>query len=107
MARWPRYTIDYVDEVFEHLDFVEGKYHRLIAAAILQQLSVAPDSQTRNRKPLAEPAVFGATWELRFGPQNEFRVFYRVAKSARVVTVLAIGVKSRNRLSIGGEVFEL
>jgi plasmid stabilization system protein ParE len=107
MARQIKYAIDYVDEVYIHLDFIERKYHRLIAAAIRQQLTHTPDSQTRNRKPLVEPTIFDATWELRFGPHNDFRVFYHVAKAERVVTVLAIGVKTGSRLSIGGEVFEL
>src|SRR6266700_2335871 len=100
MARLARYTIDYAAEVFEHLDVIEGKHHRFIAAAILQQLSYAPDSQTRNRKLLVEPAAFGATWELRFGPHNNFRVFYHVAQTEKIVTVLAMGVKAGHRLSI-------
>ncbi len=107
MARRPKYTIDYAAEVLDHLDFIETKYHRLIAAAIVQQLSYTPDSQTRNRKPLFEPASFGAAWELRFGPRNASRAYYQVAKVERVVTILAFGVKTAQRLSIGGEVFEL
>ena len=102
MARLPKYTIDYVADVYEHLDFIESKYHRLIAAAIVQHLSHTPESQTRNRILLVEPVSFGATWELRFGPNNAFRVIYHVAKAERVVTVLAIGVKTGNRLPIDG-----
>jgi hypothetical protein len=107
MAPRPLYSIQYVVEVYEHLDFVDNKYHRLIAAAIIQQLSHTPLSQTRNRKLLAEPASFGATWELRCGPKNAVRVFYSVDQTERVVTILAIGVKERNRLSIGGQEIEL
>ena len=64
-------------------------------------------SETRNRKALEEPASFGATWELRFGPKNSFRVFYDVNPDEKTVSVLAIGVKEGNRLFIGGEEFEL
>ena len=89
------------------MDYIEKKHHRLIATAIKQQLSHTPEVRTRNRKPLNEPAEFGATWEARFGPSNSFRVFYEVDRDGRVVTVLAVGVKEGNRLLIGGKEFEL
>jgi mRNA-degrading endonuclease RelE of RelBE toxin-antitoxin system len=44
---------------------------------------------------------------LRFGPANRFRVFYEVDTAERVVWVLAIGVRERDRLLISGEEFEL
>jgi len=107
MARPPKYTIDYVAEVYEHLDFIESKYHRLIATAIRLQLSHTPKTRTRNRKLLEEPVSFCATWELRFGSHNAFRVFYEVADAEHVVTILAIGIKEGNRLFIGGQEFVL
>ena len=107
MARPPKYTFKYARQIYEHMDFIESKHHRLIAATIKQQLSHTPESKTRNRKPLRESAVFGATWELRFGLNNTFRVFYEVDRTEAVVTVLAIGVKEGNRLFIGGKEFEL
>ena len=55
---------------------------------------------------MARPIAFGADWELRFGPDNRFRVFYQVKAETREVRVLAIGVKERDRLFIGGEEFE-
>jgi mRNA-degrading endonuclease RelE of RelBE toxin-antitoxin system len=79
--------------MYEHLDSIELKYHSLIATTIKEQLSHAPATETRNRKPLEEPASFGATWELRFGPKNSFRVFYDVNHEEKTVSVLAIGVK--------------
>jgi len=54
---------------------------------------------------LEAPAPFGATWELRFGPRNRFRAFYEVDPVKQIVYVLAIGVKERDRLWIGGEEF--
>jgi hypothetical protein len=48
-----------------------------------------------------------ASWELRCGPGNRFRVFYDVDSSSQVVQVLAIGLKDRNRLLIGAEEYEL
>jgi hypothetical protein len=69
-------------------------------------LKFEPDSETRNRKPLRAPGILNAGWELRFGPDNRFRVFYDLDQESRRVQILAIGVKERNRLYIGGEEFE-
>jgi hypothetical protein len=66
-------------------------------------LQFEPDRQTRNRKPLKRPAFVKASWELRFGPDNRFRVFYRIIAESREVEILAIGVKERDRLFVGGE----
>jgi len=107
MARLPKYTLTYAPEVYDHMLFIPTNHHRLTSAAIKQQLSYTPEVRTRNRKPLKEPVEFGATWELRFGPSNSFRVFYEVDRDDRVVTILAIGVKEGNRLFIGGKEFEL
>ncbi len=107
MARQAVFTIIYAPETYKHLDWIERKYHRLVATTIKEQLSHTPARETRNRKPLEEPASFGATWEVRFGPKNSFRVFYDVNSEEKTVAVLAIGVKEGNRLFIGGEEFEL
>jgi hypothetical protein len=107
MARRTVFQIIYAPETYTHLDWIERKYHRLIATTIKQQLSHTPGTATRNRKPLEEPVSFGATWEVRFGPKNSFRVFYDVNHEERIVAVLAIGVKEGNRLFIGGEEFEI
>ena len=59
--------------------------------------------ETRNRKPLKRPVIFGAKWELRLGPNNRFRVFYRVDRDRGEVILLAIGEKIGTQLFIGGE----
>lgn len=107
MARKPKFSITFAPEVLEHLDSSEPKYHRLLRQAIAEQLSYTPGEETRNRKPLAQPALFAATWELRCGPQNRFWVFYDIDLDARTVFVLAIGVEERERLLIGGEEYPL
>lgn len=107
MPRQPAFTLLFAPEVVGHLDVVERKYHRLIQDAINEQLRYNPGQATRNRKLLEQPAPFGATWELSFGPGNRFRAFYEVNRDARVVRVLAIGAKAGERLMIGGEEFEL
>lgn len=43
----------------------------------------------------------------RFGPGNTFRVFYEIDREDRKVYILAIGIKERDRLFIGGEEVEL
>src|ERR1043166_3661304 len=101
MAQRSSFVISYAPDTYRHLDCVELRYHRLIAATIKEQLSHRPATETRNRKPLEEPASFGATWELRFGPKNSFRVFYDVNQEEKTVSVLAIGAKERNQLFIG------
>ena len=55
--------------------------------------------------PLQRPTALGATWELRFGPNNCFRVLYATDQDRREVQILAIGVKDRSRLLIGGKEF--
>jgi hypothetical protein len=52
---------------------------------------------------LTPPTPFGATWELRCGPNNRFRIFYEIDSNEMVVSILAIGVKEGNRLWVGGE----
>jgi len=105
MPRKSRFALRYAAETLDHLDAIERRYHRLIERTILEQLSYTPEQVTRNRKPLEEPDPFGATWELRFGPRNRFRVFYEVNAGERTAEILAIGVKERDRLIIGREEF--
>jgi hypothetical protein len=106
MAKKRLFTLVYADEVKGHLRAIEAKYHSVIQTEIETQLLHEPDVDTRNRKPLKRPIVFGADWELRLGPDNRFRVFYQVNTEAREVRVLAVGVKDRSRLFFGGEEFK-
>jgi hypothetical protein len=106
MARKQPFVLVYADVVKDHLRSIEAKYHSLIQSTIESQLLHEPDAESRNRKPLKRPIAFGADWELRFGPDNRFRVFYQVDTESRVVRVLALGVKERNRLYFGGKEFE-
>lgn len=97
----------YDPEVKTHLRAIEPEYRGLIRMTIEEQLRFAPDKETRNRKPLQRPSAFEAAWELRFGSENRFRVFYAVSHDRHEVQVLAIGTKERNRLVIGGEEIKL
>jgi mRNA-degrading endonuclease RelE of RelBE toxin-antitoxin system len=103
MTKRPQFRLSFAPEAIEHLDFVESKHHGLLRRSIKEQLTYTPNKETRNRKPLNEPAPFEATWELRCGPNNRFRIFYDVDSVSLTVEILAIGVKDRSRLLIGGE----
>ena len=106
MAKRLRYSLLYAPEVHTHVKSVEREYLRLLEETIKVQLFLTPDQKTRNRKPLEEtPGPFGATWELRCGPGNRFRVFYEIVLDRREVWILAIGVKERERLHFAGKEF--
>ena len=106
MAERPRFTLSFAPEAIDHFDLIESKYHALLRQTIREQLTHTPAGEARNRKPLEQPAPFEASWELRCGPDNRLRVFYDVDSASQEVQVLAVGVKDRNRLFIGGEEYE-
>ena len=107
MARRQAYTLAFASAVTKHLRAIDAKYHALIQEKIGEQLRFEPATETTNRKPLRPPALLGATWEVRFGSDNRFRVLYDIDHEARVVQVMAIGEKRRERLFIGGEEVQL
>jgi hypothetical protein len=106
MAKRVPFALVYAAEVKRHLRAIDAKYHSMIQAEAQNQLSFDPHVETRNRKPLKRPIAKVADWELRLGPKNRFRIFYKVDTESREVNVLAIGVKDRNRLLIAGEEFQ-
>jgi len=101
------FDLVYDTEVLEHLAAIDRKHHALIRRTLEGRLRFEPLAETRNRKPLIRPSVLGDAWELRFGPRNEFRVFYTADPDARRVLILAVGVKTGNRLKVGGKEFDL
>ncbi len=107
MAKRQPFVLIYDPETKNHLDAIESRFHSLIRTTIEEQLLFEPETATRNRKQLERPIDLGARWELRLGPDNRFRVFYRVDAEKRQVRVLAIGVKDRNRLFLAGEEVKL
>jgi len=103
MAKQEPFALVYASEVKGHLRSIEKKHHSEIRETIESQLSFEPDVETRNRKPLERAMDIGADWELRLGPDNRFRVFYATKPDIHEVYILAIGVKERSQLFIGGE----
>ena len=102
-----RFAIIYDPDVKQHLKFIERRYYSLIRTTIESQLQFEPEVETKNRKPLTRPVEFEAEWELRFGSDDRFRVFYQTNMEHSEVLVLAIGVKKGNRLWIGGKEVKL
>ena len=102
-----RFEIIYPPLIKLHLESIEAKNYAFIRESLEAQLQHEPDVETRNRKPLKRPVVFGAKWEIHFGPNNRFRVFYRIDSGNQQVFILAIGEKIGSRLFIGGEEIEI
>jgi len=98
-----RFLLVYAPVIKLHLKTLERKYYSLVRTTIENELQFEPDVETKNRKPLKRPVTFEAEWELRFGPDNRFRVFYDINIESHEVYILAIGVKEGNRLLIGGK----
>lgn len=103
MVKKRSFELIYAPVIKEHLNAIDKKYYSLIRHKLEEQLSVEPDRETRNKKPLKRPVTFKADWEIRFGPNNRFRVFYQINRPERQVFILALGEKKGNRLFIGGK----
>jgi len=102
-----QFELVYPPIIKQHLKAIEPKHWSLIRETLEAQLRLEPYIETRNRKPLKRPVVYGAKWEVRFGPNNRFRVFYSIDYDSVEVTILAIGEKLGNRIFIGGEEIQL
>ncbi len=102
-----RYSIIFHSEVRYHLRFIDKRFHSEIRREIEEQLRFEPDKKTRNRKPLNKAVLLDGEWELRCGPNNQFRVFYKIRPEDHVVNIIAIGEKLGNRLLIGGREYLL
>jgi hypothetical protein len=108
MSRRRPFDVVFDVRTLDHMDTIESKYHSMIRRAIEEQSISEPDTPTRNRKPLLRETAIGATWEMRCGPDNRFRIFYDLHRDERLVIVLAIARKilMRSQLFVGREKFE-
>ena len=107
MTRRQPYTLIYARGVTKHLKSIDARYDSLIREQMEEQLLFEPNVEIRNRKPLRQPAPFAAQWEIRFGPDNRFRVLYDIDEEQHAVQIVAVGEKKGNRLIVGGEEIEL
>jgi mRNA-degrading endonuclease RelE of RelBE toxin-antitoxin system len=80
-----------------------ARQRAIVFDAVDEQLGNQPAVETRNRKPMRPNPV--APWELRIG---DLRVYYDIQEEPEPrVTIVAVGIKVRNRVRIGGEEIEL
>jgi len=107
MKRLGHFDIIVDNQVNAHFAIIPRQDRSAILDVIEQQLSYEPATSKQNRKPVRVPNTVGATWEIRTGRNNRYRIFYDVDIETKVVVVLAIGVKVGNRLLIGGEEISL
>jgi mRNA-degrading endonuclease RelE of RelBE toxin-antitoxin system len=97
------YIIEYSPEAEEHLQWLTARQQKTVLDTVDRQLVNQPNVETRNRKPMRPNPV--APWELRIG---NLRVYYEVNDDPEsTVMVLAVGIKDRDRVRIGGETVKL
>jgi mRNA-degrading endonuclease RelE of RelBE toxin-antitoxin system len=99
------YEVGFSEEAREHLRALGTGERKSVLAAVRAQLLHQPTVETRNRKRMdPDKRMYVAPWELRVG---RLRVYYVVEEDAARVVVLKVGLKDRDRVLIGGELFEL
>jgi mRNA-degrading endonuclease RelE of RelBE toxin-antitoxin system len=97
------YDTQYSPDSEEHLRSLTARQRGIVFDGVDKQLIDRPSVETRNRKRMRPNLV--APWELRLG---NLRVYYDIVEEpSQIVTILAVGVKKRNRVWIGGKEFEL
>ncbi len=97
------YHIEYSPAAEDHLRALTARQRAIVFDVVDKQLAHQPGVETRNRKPMRPNPM--APWELRVG---DLRVYYDVVEEPdKVVTVVAVGVKDRSRVLIGGKEIEL
>jgi mRNA-degrading endonuclease RelE of RelBE toxin-antitoxin system len=93
------YRIEYSPDAVDHLRGLSVREQRNLVDAVDERLADQPTVETPNRKPMRPNPI--APWELRAG---RLRVCDEVrVQPEPVVLVLAVGVKDRNVVRIGGE----
>jgi len=96
------FKIEFTSGADRHLDAFEKGDQKSIVDTIVEHLSYEPAVPTRNRKQLRPNDL--AEWEFRL---DRFRIFYDIDGKSQIVTIVAIGLKERDRLIIGGKDFQL
>jgi mRNA-degrading endonuclease RelE of RelBE toxin-antitoxin system len=97
------YRIVYSPDAENHLRALTARQRATVLDTVDVQLAHQPTVETKNRKPMLSNPL--ASWELRIG---KLRVYYDVEEWAEdVVYIIAIGIKKRNRVWIGGEEVDL
>jgi mRNA-degrading endonuclease RelE of RelBE toxin-antitoxin system len=96
------FEIRYSQAALEHLKLLLKREQVTITDTVDRQLTESADVETRNRKRMRANPL--ASWELKIG---NFRVYYDIEEAELTVVIIAIGIKDRDRVLIGGEEYEL
>jgi mRNA-degrading endonuclease RelE of RelBE toxin-antitoxin system len=96
------YAIEYSGDAATHLAGLSARDRVAVLDGVEKHLTHEPKMETRYRKPMRPNNL--APWELRLG---QLRVYYDVPDSESKVIVLAVGIKDRNIVRIGGQVIDL
>lgn len=87
----------------EHLRLLTSRDRQVVLDGIERHLTAEPLRETRNRKSMRPNPL--APWELRLGA---LRVYFDVERDpVPLVSILAIGRKEREAVSIAGKVMKL
>jgi mRNA-degrading endonuclease RelE of RelBE toxin-antitoxin system len=98
----PMFEVNLTESALADLNFFRKADRNIILDSVEQQLTSQPLMPTRNRKPLRTNDL--SSWEMRVG---EYRVFYDVDESTKMVTIKAVGRKEHNKLFIRGQEYQL
>ena len=91
------YCIEYSPATDQHLRALTSQ-RTMVFDGVEEHLADQPAVETGNRKPMRPNSI--ATWELRIG---DLRIYYDIQEEPeQLVTILAVGIKDRNRVLIGG-----
>jgi mRNA-degrading endonuclease RelE of RelBE toxin-antitoxin system len=96
------FKIKYSPAAEDHLRFLTAKQQGAVLDSVEKKLRHEPLRETKNRKPMRPNPL--ASWELRIG---NLRVYYRVQLDpTALVEILAVGIKDRNQIRIGGKEYD-
>jgi mRNA-degrading endonuclease RelE of RelBE toxin-antitoxin system len=97
------YRITFAEEAVEHLRLLTSRDREIVLDGIERHLTTEPLRETKNRKRMRPNPL--APWELRLGV---LRVYFDVEREpVPLVSILAIGRKEREAVSIAGKVMSL
>jgi mRNA-degrading endonuclease RelE of RelBE toxin-antitoxin system len=96
------YNIEYSPEAENHLRILTARQRTIIFDTVDKQLIYQPAVETKNRKPMRPNPL--APWELRI---DNLRVYYDVEEDVGKVIIVAVAIKKRNKILIGGKEIKL
>lgn len=96
------FKLELTPEAIEDIRSLKKTDRRRVVEAMEIQLKHQPAQETRNRKKLRSNRL--AEWELRVG---QWRIFYDVNETEKLVKIEAVGFKQGSTLFIHGEEYEL